>query len=332
MSVRARVVVLCLMFLASACGPQFERLGPSSSGASSVSATSATWPLRGTPAPNAAATGTRPLVVKVAADPAARPQSGLADADLVLEIPVEGGLTRYAVVFQSKDPQKVGPVRSARQSDLNYLSALHAIVAHVGASEPVTKLIRDAASANGFVDVDEFQHPDAFERTSDRVAPYNAFTSGAKIRQVAPTDQVAVAPLSFGDAPSSGKDAASVTVRYSDGATYTYDSARGGYHRTYGGGATTADGATEVMPENVVVISTDVTEIPGTADAAGAPSVDYRAKGSGPVVVLRDGKRYDGTWSRDGAALYSFTDASGSAIRLKPGLTWIHIVPMDVRI
>ena len=42
------------------------------------------------------------------------------------------------------------------------------------------------------------------------------------------------------------------------------------------------------QPDNVVVIQTDVKEIPGTADAAGAPSVDYRSTGSGPVVILRD--------------------------------------------
>ena len=86
------------------------------------------------------------------------------------------------------------------------------------------------------------------------------------------------------------------------------------------------------MPDTVVVISTDVKDMPGIADAAGAPSVDYRASGSGPVVILRDGKRYDGTWSRDGDALYAFKDANGAAIPLKPGLTWIHIVPMDVRV
>src|SRR5207249_1668986 len=88
--------------------------------------------VRGLAAPAGDALHTRPLVVKVANDPAARPQSGMAQADLVLEIPVEGGITRYALVFQSQDPAKVGPVRSARQSDLNYLSALHAILAHVG--------------------------------------------------------------------------------------------------------------------------------------------------------------------------------------------------------
>src|SRR5438105_6483548 len=320
------VLGLACALLLSGCAPQFERYGPGAGGAPAV------WPLRGTAAPNADATRTRPLVVKVAADSGARPQSGLADADLIIEIPVEGGLTRFAVVFQSKDPQKVGPVRSARQSDLNYLSSLHAIVAHVGASEEVTKLVRDAAKSGGFVDVDEFQHPEAFERTTDRSAPYNAYTTGAKLRQVGGSDKVSVPSLPFGDASGAAKDGASLSVPLSDALTYTYDAGTGAYHRAYRSGAKTTDGDTEVLPENVVVISTDVKEIPGTADAAGAPSVDYRSTGSGPVVILRDGKRYDGTWSREGDAMYSFKDAGGAAVRLKPGLTWIHIVSMDARL
>ena len=331
------VLLVVITLIASACS-QSERLGaPSSSTASSTAASAASgpavWPLRGTPAPNADAARTRPIVVKVAADANARPQTGLADADLVLEVPVEGGLTRYSVVFQSKDPQKIGPVRSARQSDLNYVPALHAILAHVGASEQVTKLVRDAASQRGFIDVDEFQHGDAFERSTDRPAPYNAYTTGAKLRQVAGSDKVSVAGLKFGDAPANGKDGATLTVQYSDGVTYTFDSGKGAYHRAYGSGGKTMDGSTEVMPDNVVVVSTDVNEIPGTSDAAGAPSVDYRATGGGPVVVMRDGKRYEGTWSRDSAdALYTFKDAAGAVIALKPGLTWMHIVPMSVHV
>jgi hypothetical protein len=79
----------------------------------------------------------------------------------------------------------------------------------------------------------------------------------------------------------------------------------------------------------VVVIKTDVTEIPGTADATGAPSFDYRATGSGAVVILREGKRYEGTWSREANDQYAFKDTSGKPILLKPGLTWMHIVPKD---
>jgi len=323
------MALLCALTLTASCGSPGGGVGLP---APTVSAT--VWPLRGTPAQDGEAVRKRPIVVKVAADPSARPQSGLADADLVIEIPVEGGLTRLSVVFQSKDPQKVGPVRSARQSDLQYLPTLHAIVAHVGASEQVTKLVRDAAKSGDFVDVDEFQHGDAFERTSDKPAPYNAYTTGAKIRQVAGDDKVSVPALKFGDAPASGSEAQTATIAMGESIKYEYDGAKSAYHRLYAGGAKTTDAsAGEVLPENVVVIKTDVNEIPGTADAAGAPSVDFRSTGSGDVVILRDGKRFEGTWSRQGSEMYSFKDASGAPLLLRPGLTWMHIVSTttDVR-
>ena len=328
---RAFVLIAAIL---GACGGG----GPGGAVPIGAPSTPAVWPLRGTPALNADAIHKRPLVIKVANDPAARPQSGMSQADLVLEIPVEGGITRYALVFQSEDPAKVGPVRSARQSDLNYLPALHAILAHVGASESVTQMVRDAAKSGSFVDIDEFQHADAFERVAGKVAPYNAYTSGSKIRDAAGDAgraRVDVPALQF-DAlvgKAVGTEATSLAIPYAGAAkvTYTFDAAAGAYRRTQGGQATMdADAKKEVMPDNVVVIKTEVKEIPGTADVTGAPSVDFRATGTGSVVILRDGKRFDGTWTRNGTTdLYRFTDSAGAAILLKPGLTWIHIVPDD---
>ncbi|MBC3840585.1 DUF3048 domain-containing protein [Streptacidiphilus sp. 4-A2] len=50
-------------------------------------------------------------------------QSGLNSADLVYVIQVEGGLSRYLVVFDSSHaPARVGPVRSARQTDIPLLA------------------------------------------------------------------------------------------------------------------------------------------------------------------------------------------------------------------
>src|SRR5204863_7261555 len=192
------------------------------------------WPLPSTTAPDGDAIRTRPLVIKVANDPAARPQSGMSQADLILEIPVEGGITRYALVFQSQDPSKVGPVRSARQSDLNYLPALHAILAHVGASESVTQMVRDAAKSGAFIDIDEFQHADAFERVAGKVAPYNAYTSGSKIRDAAGDAghaRVDVPALQV-DAlvgKAVGKEATSLAIPYTGAGkvTYTVDAAAG---------------------------------------------------------------------------------------------------------
>jgi hypothetical protein len=325
-----RAVLIALLLVVGACGggaggPQVGAPSPS-----------AIWPLRGTTAPNGDSTHKRPLVIKVANDPAARPQSGMAQADLVLEIPVEGGITRYALVFQSQDPSKVGPVRSARQSDLNYLPAFRAILAHVGASESVTQMVRDAAKSGSFVDIDEFQHADAFERVAGKVAPYNAYTSGSKLRDAAGDAgrvRIDVPALQF-DASvgkAAGKEATSLAIPYTGAGKVTYTFDAGTYHRTQGGQPTIdADAKKEVLPDNVVVIKTEVKEIPGTADVTGAPSVDFRATGTGAVVVLRDGKRFDGTWTRGGTSdMYRFADSAGAAIPLKPGLTWIHIVPDD---
>ena len=62
------------------------------------------------------------LVVKIDDTNAAHPQIGLEDADVVYIEQVEGGLTRLAAVFSSVIPTRVGPVRSARISDIEILS------------------------------------------------------------------------------------------------------------------------------------------------------------------------------------------------------------------
>ena len=86
----------------------------------------------------------------------------------------------------------------------------------------------------------------------------------------------------------------------------------------------------EVRPDNVVVIRTDITEVRSIVeDELGSFSLDIRSTGTGPAVILRDGQRVDGTWSREGTDMYRFTDTSGKAVKLKPGLTWIHVVPLD---
>src|SRR5438128_6627984 len=323
---RPALALLIALFASSCASPLNVAVGP------------AAWPLRGTPASDASAIHRRPLVVKVANDPGARPQTGIADADLIIELPVEGGLTRLSVVFQSKDPSRVGPVRSARQSDLNYLPTLQAILAHVGASESVTQMVRDAAKSGSFVDIDEFQHADAFERVAGKVAPYNAYTSGSKIRDAAGDAgraRVDVPALQF-DAlvgKAASKEATSLAIPYTGAGrvTYTFDAAAGAYRRPQRSQATMdAEAKKEVMPDNVVVIKTEVKEIPGTADVTGAPSVDFRSTGTGAVVILREGKRFDGTWTRGGTSdMYRFTDSAGEVIPLKQGLTWIHIVPDD---
>src|SRR5580698_834968 len=95
-------------------------------------------PLTGAPAPPGGVPQRPALAVKVDNYPDARPQSGLDQADIVFDEPVEGGITRFAAVFQCQSPTLVGPIRSARAVDLQIMDQLSKpILVHVGGINPV---------------------------------------------------------------------------------------------------------------------------------------------------------------------------------------------------
>ena len=87
------------------------------------------WPLTGLPAPDAAATRARAVGVKVENSPESRPQSGLDQADVVYETLTEGGITRFNAIFHSNACEVVGPVRSARLSDVYLMPQYQALFA-----------------------------------------------------------------------------------------------------------------------------------------------------------------------------------------------------------
>jgi hypothetical protein len=331
-----RWLVLLSVAVIVACGGGSAPAGPvtsSSAPSATAAAAAAVWPLRGTEAPSADATRRRPIVVRVPNDPTARPQSGLADADVIFEMLVEGGITRYAVVFHSRDAQTVGPIRSARLSDLHFLPMLRGILAHVGASGTVLERIRQAARSGAFIDLDQFEHSEAYDRVSTRAAPQNVYTSTRRIRDAAKdSTKVDVPPLEFdATAATGGKAAASLVLPYTGAQRVEYRYENGGYSRIQDGKPTLDDAAKkEVRPDSVVVIKTEITEVRSIIeDELGSFSLEIRSTGTGPVVILRDGQRLEGTWSRDGTDSYRFKDATGKPIKLKPGLTWIHVVPLD---
>lgn len=113
-------------------------------------------PLKGAPAPGNVVPRRAPIAMKVdnysfgPAPAEARPQSGLDFADIVFEEQVEGAITRYAAVFQCDNaPGLVGPIRSARWTDIQMLTELeHPILVHVGGILPVLSLINSSALVN----------------------------------------------------------------------------------------------------------------------------------------------------------------------------------------
>ncbi len=75
--------------------------------------------------------------------PAARPQSGLKDAGVVIESLAEGGISRFMAIFQESRPQYVGPVRSVRMAYVELAKPFHCSNAHVAGFSNTFKIIRN---------------------------------------------------------------------------------------------------------------------------------------------------------------------------------------------
>lgn len=107
------------------------------------------FPYTGLKTDDEKATKTRPLCVKIPNDSKARPQTGINSADVVYETMVEGGETRLNAIFQSNVPEDVGPVRSARLSDLWIVPQYNGMLFFSGANDQV----RGEISAQGVTDM-----------------------------------------------------------------------------------------------------------------------------------------------------------------------------------
>ena len=117
----------------------------------------------------------RPYAVMMATDVRARPLSGIASADLVVEMPViKDGITRMMALFVCGEPGEIGSVRSARYSFIPMAAAFDAIFAHWGGSQRALNALRGGVIDN----IDALINPtEVFFRKSSARPPHNGFTS-----------------------------------------------------------------------------------------------------------------------------------------------------------
>ena len=295
----------------------------------------AVWPLTGKPAPDSASTAKRPLSVKIENSPSARPQTGLNEADVVYETIAEGGITRFNCVFQSNGISKVGPVRSARLSDLWIVPQYRALFFFSGASDSVNRAVRRAKLPDLSQDAG-VSYP--YSRSSQRAAPHNLYLDTKKAYEEAVKRHMAI----LADVPRlqflTGSIAATPVVSSiylpfspANNVRWTYAPSTRVYLRA-NNGKKHVDAATgkQVAARNVVVMW--VKYAPASHDKLGSVTYDVSLGGSGRASVFRDGQRFDGTWAATRSMPPHFKDASGQAIRLAPGNTWFQVIPLSVNI
>jgi hypothetical protein len=236
------------------------------------------------------------IVAKIDNHPAARPQSGLVEADIVFEENVEGW-TRFAAVFHSQGSDPVGPIRSGRTQDVDLLTSLNSpLFLWSGGNPAVTKMINNSPLVN----MSPFAKGtgSAFYRAEDKGSPHNLFSNTSKIWELGAGRGGIPTPVfeyrSEADVIN-GDDVVGVKV--------------------------TMDGDL-VNTDNVIIMVCVYRR-----SQIESRSPEAVTTGTGVVWVLTNGKVIEGTWSRpDSAAPWTLTDAAGNPIKLTPGRAWVELI------
>jgi hypothetical protein len=295
-----------------------------------------TYPLTGLVAPDdELSTHLRTISVKIENTPEAKPQLGITRADVVYETVTEGGITRFNCLFQSDLPDEVGPVRSARDSDMSIVPEYNALFFFSGTNSLVWARL-------GTTSINEMNHssaPALYHRVNYKAAPHNLFLDVTGIYETAQDMGYSAGDpyphaLLFGDydmsAMGDAYDAVSIFVPYSGGifdVTWDYDNAEGKYLRSIQGNpqVDAAEGSPQVAADNVVLLVVPYVASPPVPNKGQTWNMDFT--GSGQAVIFRDGKRIDCFWTTDGDRPPLFFDAAGNSIPLKPGKTWFQVPP-----
>ena len=365
---RGLAVLVVLVLAAGACSKDEDDPEPTTSppdGTSTTTAAGPTFPLTGLPTDDEARRTRPALVAKIDNNEGARPPVGINQADVVYEEEIEGGFTRFAAIFHSQDADPVGPIRSARISDVELLSNLnHPMLAWSGANPTTAGAIR----GGDFVDVGFDAQFDEYARADNRPAPSNLFTNTSALYEHAGDARFAPSLFQYRagtetQADTAAEDAASTTtapiattaapggppstvapgqpaqnapanavpaaggrvVYRSRDIAYVWDATRGGWLRFQDGRPYADDQGEIVAPENVIFLYIDYLCCPSVA---GTP--DAQTTGEGDAAVFTNGGLIEAHWSRPTPQdIFTLTDVNGAPVLLTPGRTWVELANPD---
>ncbi|MFA5185910.1 MAG: DUF3048 domain-containing protein [Patescibacteria group bacterium] len=265
----------------------------------------------------------------------ARPLSGPASANLVFEVPVEGGITRYMLVFDATTTvDSIGPVRSARAYYVDLADGLNAVYAHVGGSPEALDNIK---KMSGFRDLNEFSNGKYFWRSSKRYAPHNTYTRTDLLHDAADTKKFKEGHFNgWHYKEDDAMESTTSSVRGTDNgpkipyggsynASWKYDRASNMYERHESGELQKDADGTVVKAKNIVVLDTDGE----TYDNYGRLKI--RTTGRGKAILYRDGKSHEIVWRRNAGENFRFEGLDGTDAMFNRGTTWVEVtIDQDV--
>lgn len=273
------------------------------------------------------------MVVKLDNTPWAQPHQNLVAADVVYVEPVEWGLIRLAAVFSTRMPRAVGPVRSARVSDIR-LFAPYGKVAFVysGAQQRLQPRLDDA----NWIVVSEDLDERGFHRDRSRPSPYDLIAEPrAILKRVGPVAKAKDMGLVFKRKPvRGGRRARVVTATWPESQVQFRWNARVGKYDVWFDGRQARDTAGPGVQRASTVIVQYVEEFDsGFGDKFGGVTPKSVTVGSGRALMLRDGRVHKITWRRRHARQpTSYRDSAGEPIVLDPGQLWIVLKNRDRKV
>lgn len=274
----------------------------------------------------------RALVIKIDNVRAAHPQTGINSADIVYEELVEGGATRLAAVFHSKLPTTIGPVRSARSTDIGIAVPFDwPIFAFSGANSIFERLVANARLADRGAEV----AGELYYRSAAKAAPHNLFTTSSRLLNSAtqrdgPPPQFAYRSSGDSIAPDV-PTATTIQLKFQEGrgvpVRYEWNKSIGGWLRWQNGRRHVDSAGVQVAPQNVVVQVVPYADA-GLTDKFGEDLFEAQMVGSGKAMVFTNGHVHEATWTRPTLrSVTTYTDANGEHILLTRGRTWVALVP-----
>ena len=273
------------------------------------------------------------LVVKIDDTSMAHPQIGLEDADLVYIEQVEGGSTRLAAVFYSKIPTRIGPVRSARISDVELLAQYGRVgFAYSGAQSKMLPII---AAANLHDLGAQRNSPTIFTTDPSRTQPYAMVLRADLLLELAKSRGLEFAQSknmgwNFGKVSDEG---VAITTAQVSWPASSYDvhwsKKENRWLLDFRKEPNVSESGTRLGASTFVIQLVSITDSI-YKDKNGEVTPLSTTVGSGSGYILRNGKSIKATWSRPTAEEGTrWLSMSGEEITFEKGQIWVALTDRE---
>jgi hypothetical protein len=263
----------------------------------------------------------RVVIAKISNSSKARPQAGIGNADLVIEVIVEWGVGRWIALYQTDHPDIVGPLRSVREVDPKLIEPFEARVLHSGGQAHVRQAVAEVGVDEGNGRIPGYYREAGRLPVYDLMYDFDRLPADGWVGSVAPV-------LAFDSRiPAGGVAATVIDVAMSapNILAWEYD---GADYKRYQSGVQSLDTAGAPITADTVVVALVEQIDTGRFDSAGGAVPDFIVTGTGEAVVFRNGRAFAGTWQRDSnEEFFRFVRPDGREITIDPGRTWIHVTP-----